>query len=220
MAGAPPKLEECLKALALHGLLMLQDARLPSVTTVVAGAPVKGSWWGHALGHGIFNTAQALEEHPDVAVAKLVDGKVTYIHRRLWPALAAAGAARAEWQLHGLSPSAKALLAAVDKRGSIRTDLAATAATVLNAPGRSVGEAALELEKRLLVVSEEVHTETGAHAKRLERWSVWAARRGIQDGGMSARAARRAFEAVMESLNREAHAEARLPWQGRLRSPP
>ncbi len=215
MAGAPPKLEECLEALSRRGLLMLQDARLPSVTTIVAGAPVKGSWWGHAHGHRIFNAAQALEQHPDVAVAKLIDGKVTYIHRRLLPALPAVGSAQADWQLFGLSPGAKALLAAVDKRGTIRTDLAAA---VLKAPRRGVGKAALELEKRLLVASEEVHTETGAHAKHLESWRVWAARRGVDEHGLSAAEARHAFEGVLAVMNREAHAAAKLPWQARVKS--
>lgn len=31
--------------------------------------------------------ATAVSENPDVLVCKLVDGKVTYVHRRLWPAL-------------------------------------------------------------------------------------------------------------------------------------
>ena len=31
--------------------------------------------------------AEAISESPDVLVCKLVDGKVTYVHRRLWPAL-------------------------------------------------------------------------------------------------------------------------------------
>ena len=53
---------EVLRALEGHGLLYLQDARRPSVATIVAGAPVKGSWWGHRAGHAIFAVCEALEE--------------------------------------------------------------------------------------------------------------------------------------------------------------
>lgn len=217
MAEPPPKFKECMQALSRHGLLMLQDASLPSVVTIVAGAPVKGSWWGHARGHAIFNASQAIEEHADVAVAKLVDGKVTYLHRRLWPALVAAGSERAPWQTAGLSPPARALLAAVDKRGSVRTDLAPG---TLKNPGRGASKAALELEKRLLIASEEVHTETGAHAKHLEAWRAWAARRGVEVSGTSGAEARGAFERVLAAMNREAQAAGRLPWQARVKSGP
>jgi hypothetical protein len=71
-----------------HGLV-LQAARgpVPSFAEYVAGGPIAGSWWAHAHGHEIFELASALSEHADVLVCKLVDGKVTYVHRRLWPAL-------------------------------------------------------------------------------------------------------------------------------------
>jgi len=39
------------------------------------------------MGHEIFRVAEAVCESPEVLVCKLVDGKVTYIHQRLWPAL-------------------------------------------------------------------------------------------------------------------------------------
>jgi hypothetical protein len=38
-------------------------------------------------GHEIFRGAAGVCESPEVLVCKLVDGTVTYIHRRLWPAL-------------------------------------------------------------------------------------------------------------------------------------
>lgn len=75
-------------ALVEHGML-LQSARgpLPNVAQLVAGEPIKGSWWGHPQGHEIFNVLQALDESPDVVRLRLVNGKVTLVHRRLWPAL-------------------------------------------------------------------------------------------------------------------------------------
>lgn len=71
-----------------HGVV-LQAARgsVPSFAEHVAGEPIKGSWWAHAHGKQIFALATFVSDHPDVLVCKLVDGKVTYVHRRLWPAL-------------------------------------------------------------------------------------------------------------------------------------
>lgn len=71
-----------------HGIV-LQAARgpVPSFAEHVAGGPIAGSWWAHAHGHEIFALATALSDHADVLVCKLVAAKVTYVHRRLWPAL-------------------------------------------------------------------------------------------------------------------------------------
>jgi hypothetical protein len=76
-------------ALVEHGML-LESARgpLPSVAEIVAGEPIRGSWWGHPAGHAIFDAVNALAESPDVVRTRLVNGKVTLVHRRLWPALA------------------------------------------------------------------------------------------------------------------------------------
>src|SRR5262249_17980842 len=46
-----------------------------------------GSWWGHPKGQIIFRASQAICESPQVLVCKLINDKVTYVHRRLWPAL-------------------------------------------------------------------------------------------------------------------------------------
>jgi hypothetical protein len=71
-----------------HGIA-LQAARgpVPSLAEAVAGGPIRGSWWAHSKGHEIFKVADAVSESGDVLVCKLVEGKVTYVHRRLWPAL-------------------------------------------------------------------------------------------------------------------------------------
>ena len=69
--------------------VVLQAARgpVPSLAEAIAGGPIRGSWWGHPRSHEIFRVAEAVCESPDVLVCKLVEGKVTYVHRRLWPAL-------------------------------------------------------------------------------------------------------------------------------------
>jgi hypothetical protein len=71
-----------------HGVV-LQAARgpAPSLAEAVAGGPIRGSWWAHTKGHEIFRVAEAVSENPDILVCKLISGKVTYVHRRLWPAL-------------------------------------------------------------------------------------------------------------------------------------
>jgi hypothetical protein len=75
-------------ALIEHGML-LQSARgpLPNVAELVAGEPIRGSWWGHPAGPAIFEALNELVGSPDVVRVRLVQGKVTLVHRRLWPAL-------------------------------------------------------------------------------------------------------------------------------------
>ena len=72
-----------------HGVV-LAAARgpVPSVAAAVAGEAIRGSWWGHARGQQIFRALAYLSASPDVLTCRLVDGKVTLVHRRLWPALA------------------------------------------------------------------------------------------------------------------------------------
>lgn len=71
-----------------HGIV-LESARgpVPSLAAKVAGEPVRGSWWSHPKGNEIFLLSRAIRESPEVLVCRIVGGKVTYVHRRLWPAL-------------------------------------------------------------------------------------------------------------------------------------
>ena len=69
--------------------IVLQSARgpVPNLAEYIAGEPIRGSWWGHASGHEIFAVLSRVLNSPDVIATRLVNGKVTLIHRRLWPAL-------------------------------------------------------------------------------------------------------------------------------------
>src|SRR6478736_240953 len=69
--------------------MVLQSARgpVPNVTEYVAGEPIRGSWWGHPAGHEIFAVLTHLMSSPDVVATRLINGKITLVHRRLWPAL-------------------------------------------------------------------------------------------------------------------------------------
>jgi hypothetical protein len=71
-----------------HGIV-LESARrrIPSLADAIAGGPVRGSWWSHPKSHEIFAVTRGVRNSPDVLVCRLVDGKITFVHRRLWPAL-------------------------------------------------------------------------------------------------------------------------------------
>lgn len=60
---------------------------VPSLAQTIAGEPIRGSWWAHPKGPVIFRCSRAIRESKEVLVCRLVGGKVTYVHRRLWPAL-------------------------------------------------------------------------------------------------------------------------------------
>lgn len=154
--------QACLAYLAKHGLLMKADARLPIVTTMVTGEPVKASWWAHPLAHTSFFALRDLADHPDVLLLKLVAGKDTFVHRRLWPEIAAVALANDPWQTRRLDPDTMELLDRVNALGSIERE----------------GQAARLLESRLLVHGIQVHSHEGHHRKRLETWQQWAARAG------------------------------------------
>jgi hypothetical protein len=69
--------------------VMLESGRgpLPSLAQTIAGEAIRGSWWAHPKGPVIFRCSRAIRASKDVLVCRLVGGKVTYVHRRLWPAL-------------------------------------------------------------------------------------------------------------------------------------
>ena len=83
-----PKAIEPVAFVEKHGVV-LASARgpVPSLAEAVAGAPIKGSWWAHPAGQAIFQALEAVSESDAIRCFKLVDGKVTFVHRRLWPAL-------------------------------------------------------------------------------------------------------------------------------------
>ena len=84
----PNKAKEAIAFVERHGVV-LQAARgpVPSLAEAIAGETIRGSWWGHAKGREIFRASRVVCESPEVLVCKLVDNKVTYVHRRVWPAL-------------------------------------------------------------------------------------------------------------------------------------
>jgi hypothetical protein len=136
---------------------------VPDLTEAIAGAKIKGTWWSHPKGKLIFNIASKLEDDPEILTAKLIDQKVTFVHERLWPALASV-VTNAKWRrarMKELSNDAKALLRKVERRGSY-------------APTKDEKSTRKELEESLLVRSKSEHTDSGSHETVLESWKAWA----------------------------------------------
>ena len=68
-------------------VLVSAKGPLPRLIEAIAGEPIKGSWWGHPKSHEIFAILEAVTASEDILVCRLVKGKITLVHRRLWPAL-------------------------------------------------------------------------------------------------------------------------------------
>lgn len=71
-----------------HGVVLESaSGPVPSLTQAIAGGSIKGSWWSHPMGKEIFEITRAVRASPDILVCRLIAGKITYVHERVWPAL-------------------------------------------------------------------------------------------------------------------------------------
>ncbi|MBI3859539.1 MAG: hypothetical protein HY296_04790 [Thaumarchaeota archaeon] len=189
------------------GLILESDPKLPSFVSAVAGGPVKGSWWGHAEGGSIYRVMGRFMKREDVLETKLVSGKVTFLHRYLWPQFLAVSLSDEPWQTAGLSKDAKALLLALRREGALETMEAQESL------GISAGSAARELEGRLLAHSEQYHSAKGFHTKRLQTWDRWAKEKRMMEELPDAGQAKSKFEAIVHHLNTKHGGSGRLPWE-------
>jgi hypothetical protein len=149
------------------GLLFLSDPKRRNAIQILTGEYPRGSWWSHPAANQIYATLQRVEAHADLLSTKLLAGKVTFIHRKLWPALLAVVTGREPWQVAALSPGAARWLEALDQAISSGAELAQPSRTVIK-----------DVEARLLARGESVHTPQGRHESRLEPWTTWAQRVG------------------------------------------
>ena len=154
--------QDALDLLRRERVLTLTPAGGPrSLVGEIAG-PVRGSWWAHPHGGLIYSIASSLEDSPEVLGAKLVRGKVTFVHSALWPQLLRV-VLDPEWRRgaeKALPTAARQLLAEVEREGTLRLQ------------GRA--PARLDLEKRGLVLATSEHTPSGRHAVVLRSWTDWA----------------------------------------------
>jgi hypothetical protein len=186
-------IDKLLARLSEHGLLLQQDKRLASVIGVIVGGPLAGSWWSHPRGRHIFRCLEQLLGHPDVLLTRLIGGKVTYLHRKLWPAFLSVATATEPWQRRRLSREGRQLLRRVETGPAVRAS----------------GRPARELQERLLAYAEEVHTEVGRHEIVLRPWSAVRDRLGPLPQ-LSAAEGRAQLEQAALAFGASA---ASLPWR-------
>ncbi len=79
--------DQVLGFIRYHGVV-LQSARgsEPSLAARITGEPIRGSWWSHPDSHAIFYLINKVHNSSAVLTCNLAGGKITYVHRRLWPA--------------------------------------------------------------------------------------------------------------------------------------
>jgi hypothetical protein len=160
------------KEFARLGLLLQHDRELPSFTTLVAGKPIAGSWWGHRRGRAIYRLLEEFSGRSGRLSAKIVNGKITYVHPRLWSAFLELALHGQRTRARSLSPLGKLLHEKVQSDEMVRVDALAQSGF---ASPRALTAASRELEEHVLVHAESVHTSSGAHAKELRSWPSWAA---------------------------------------------
>jgi hypothetical protein len=205
--------EDALAELKRRGLMLVHDKTFPSLTLLCIGEPIRGSWWAHPLSNGVYVISQRLQQSGEVMLIKLVSGKETYVHRRLWPQAVAIGMSRDNWQLDSLPGSALELLDDLDRAGSVRIDQIRTAR-----PRKDLSADARSLANRMLLFADDVHTESGAHVRRLETWQSWAVRHNLTLETLPpASAAREELDRIVAEANIECSAGASLPWHTRSR---
>lgn len=68
-------------------VLVSAKGPVPSLVDVIAGETIRGSWWAHPQSHRIFAILEQLSDSPEILICRLVEGRITFVHRRLWPAL-------------------------------------------------------------------------------------------------------------------------------------
>ena len=86
--GAVMSPAEAVDFVRTHGAVLLAaQGPVPTLTYAVAGGPFRGSWWSHPRGREMYRAAEAVGDDPVILTCRLVQGKITFLHRRLWPAL-------------------------------------------------------------------------------------------------------------------------------------
>ena len=69
--------------------VVLESAKgpVPNLAEALTETPIRESWWIHPMSKKSFRATRLVRDNDRVLVCRLVGGKVTYVHRRLWPAL-------------------------------------------------------------------------------------------------------------------------------------
>jgi hypothetical protein len=89
-AKVPPcaTAEQALAFVRQHGVVLASaKGPAPRLTEAIVGEAIAGSWWAHPKSHHIYSILGAVTDSDQLLVCRLIDGKITLIHRRLWPSL-------------------------------------------------------------------------------------------------------------------------------------
>jgi hypothetical protein len=80
---------QAVEFVAQHGIVSEAAYRgdIPVLAAAVAGDKLRGNWWSHPRSREIFSATRAVREAPQVLVCRIVDGKISFVDERLWPAL-------------------------------------------------------------------------------------------------------------------------------------
>lgn len=205
-------IQEIKKKIEDYGLLLETDLKFPSIVGFVTGEKIKGTWWGHKKGHEIFSISRKIRDKDDILVVKLISGKVTYIHKRLWTDLISILIAKENWQVDKLSTDGNRALKLVERSGTIRADHL-EAETRNQFKKKDFYKAINEIEKVLLIYCNEVHTEKGSHSRLLKTWNQFLKEKGLKLTGQSdILAAKIHIDKIVAELNAKYDSKATLPW--------
>jgi hypothetical protein len=125
---------------ARHGIV-LETARgsVPTLAHLVIGPDHTGSWWSHPKATILFRLTVSLRASQQLLVCRLVAGRITYVHRRLWTALyrlrhmIGTDRVSAVQELHGPSGAHKTITTSMGKRIGLRARAAASRLTPTDA---------------------------------------------------------------------------------------
>ena len=71
-----------------HGVVLASaKGGAPRLIEAIIGEAITGNWWVHPRSNFIYNVLAEVTDSEDVLVCRLLRGKITLVHRRLWPAL-------------------------------------------------------------------------------------------------------------------------------------
>lgn len=177
-----------------RGMVMTTGrSSLPALSEAIAGRSIAGSWMASPEVYLIHRVLGGVRRY-DVIAAPLVLGKETLFVPALGPAVEriAGDPERGERARRALPPLARRLLEAVEADGWLRMDR-------WGVPVARARPARLLLERQLLAVGTDVHTEGGYHTSVLKPWGA---------GGIASRfagaAAALSLEDAREALLRAA----------------
>lgn len=138
---------------------------LPVLAEAIAGEAIEGTWWRHPEAHRIYDLLGRLPH--GLVGGPFGDGKATLCVSSLGPAIerVASDAERRERARAELPDLARRLLDDVEREGSVRMD------GWRGIPARRSRSARKRLERELLVVSEQFHTDRGYHTALVRPWA-------------------------------------------------